>query len=74
MQNCHSELLGPLAPQFEDELRQENADENFVDRVRVAIQRKLTGQRPTITDIADSLHVSPRTLQRRLQDEGFSFQ
>jgi AraC-like DNA-binding protein len=69
-----AELLGLLAPQFEEELRQENADENFVDRVRVAIQRKLTGQRPTITDIADSLHLSPRTLQRRLQNEAFSFQ
>jgi len=70
----NAELLGMLAPQFEEELKLENGDENFLERVRVAIQQKLTGQRPTIEDIADALHVSPRTLQRRLQDEGSSFQ
>jgi AraC-like DNA-binding protein len=70
----NAELLGMLAPQFEEELKQENGDENFVERVRIAIQQKLTGRRPTIEDIADALHVSSRTLQRRLQDQGSSFQ
>jgi len=71
---CNAELLAMLAPQFEEELKQENGDENFVERVRIAIQEKLTGRRPTIEDIADALHVSSRTLQWRLQDEGFGFQ
>jgi AraC-like DNA-binding protein len=70
----NAELLAMLAPQFEEELKQENGDENFLDRVRVAIQQKLTGQRPSIEDIADALHISSRTLQRRLQDEGSSLQ
>jgi AraC-like DNA-binding protein len=70
----NAELLGILAPQFEEELRRENGDDNFVERVRVAVQQKLTGRRPTIDDVADALHISSRTLQRRLQDEGFSFQ
>ncbi|MGA9798780.1 MAG: AraC family transcriptional regulator [Terriglobales bacterium] len=70
----NAELLGLLAPQFEAELKQEQGDENFIERVRVAIQQKLTGQRPTIEDIADALHISSRTLQRRLQDEKSSFQ
>ncbi len=70
----NAELLGMLAPQLEEELKQENGDENFVERVRIAIQQKLTGRRPTIEDIADALHVSSRTLQRRLQDQGSSFQ
>jgi AraC-like DNA-binding protein len=70
----NAELLAMLAPQFEEELKRENGDENFLDRVRVAIQQKLTGQRPSIDDIADALHISSRTLQRRLQDEGASFQ
>lgn len=70
----NAELLAMLAPQFEEELKQEKGDENFVERVRLAIQQKLTGQRPTIEDIADALHISSRTLQRHLQDEGFSFQ
>jgi AraC-like DNA-binding protein len=70
----NAELLGMLAPQFEQELKQADLDENFLDRVRIAIQEKLTGKRPTIDDIADALHMSPRTLQRRLQEEGSSFQ
>jgi AraC-like DNA-binding protein len=70
----NAELLGMLAPQFEEELKQENGHENFVERVRMAIQQKLTGRRPTVEDIADALHISSRTIQRRLQDEGSSFQ
>lgn len=70
----NAELLAMLAPRFEEELRQQAADEKFTDRVRGAIQRKLTGRRPTIDDIAGALHVSSRTLQRRLQEEGLSFQ
>lgn len=70
----NAELLGMLAPQFERELKQENSDENFVDGVRVAVQQKLTGRRPSIDDVAEALHVSSRTLQRRLQDAGSSFQ
>ena len=70
----NAELLAMLAPQFEEELKSNGEDENFVERVRLGIQQKLTGQRPTIEDIADALHVSSRTLQRRLQDEGYTFQ
>jgi AraC-like DNA-binding protein len=70
----NAELLAMLAPQFESELKQENGEENFVERVRLAVQQRLTGQRPTVEGIADALHISPRTLQRRLQDEGSSFQ
>jgi AraC-like DNA-binding protein len=70
----NAELLAMLAPQFEEELKQQSGDENFAQRVRGAIQQKLTGQRPSIEDIADALHISSRTLQRRLQDEGSSFQ
>jgi AraC-like DNA-binding protein len=70
----NAELLAMLAPQFEEELKQENGDGTFRERVRLAIQQKLTGRRPTIEDIADALHISSRTLQRRLQDEQSSFQ
>jgi AraC-like DNA-binding protein len=70
----NAELLAMLAPQFEEELKLGNKDENFVERVRIAVQQKLTGRRPTIEDIADALHISSRTLQRRLQDEGSGFQ
>src|SRR6516225_9832280 len=70
----NAELLAILAPQFEEELKQQNSHQDFAERVRLAVQQKLTGRRPTIDDIADALHVSSRTLQRRLQDAGSSFQ
>jgi AraC-like DNA-binding protein len=70
----NDELLAMLAPQFEEELKRQSSEEYFADRVRGAIQRKLTGRRPTIDDIAEALHLSSRTLQRRLQDAGWSFQ
>ena len=70
----NAELLALLAPQFEQELTQQHGGGNFVDRVRVAVQQKLTGRRPTIEDIADALHISSRTLQRRLQEAGSNFQ
>jgi AraC-like DNA-binding protein len=70
----NAELLGMLAPQFEKELEQNNGIEDFVERVRIAIQHRLTGRRPTIEDIADDLHISSRTLQRRLHEERSSFQ
>ena len=46
----NAELLAMLAPQFEEELKLENGDENFVERVCIAIQEKLTGDvRPSRT-------------------------
>ena len=68
------ELFEMLAPQLDQELRENRNTESFVDRVRLAIQEKLTGKRPAIEDIADVLRLSPRTLQRRLQDDGYSYQ
>lgn len=74
----NAELLDMLAPQFDQELKQlwqgEEDQKNFTERVRVAIQEKLTGHRPSIDDIARRLHMSSRTLQRRLQESGSSFQ
>jgi AraC-like DNA-binding protein len=68
------ELLDMLTPQFDEELKRHKGEETFSERVRVAIQRKLAGQRPRINEIARELHISSRTLQRRLQDAGYSFQ
>ncbi|MGA7522004.1 MAG: AraC family transcriptional regulator ligand-binding domain-containing protein [Acidobacteriaceae bacterium] len=70
----NAELLDLLAPQFEEQLRQFKAEDTFVELVRRAIQDRLTGHRPSIDVIAQALHTSPRTVQRRLQDAGYSFQ
>ena len=68
------ELLETLAPQFEKELEQCQDEDSFTLLVRRTIQEKLTGHRPAIEDIARSLHMSSRTLQRRLQEAGSSYQ
>ncbi len=68
------ELLEMLAPQFEKELEQCQDEDSFTLLVRRTIQEKLTGHRPAIEDIARSLHMSSRTLQRRLQEAGSSYQ
>jgi AraC-like DNA-binding protein len=71
----NAELLDMLAPQFDVELKQRSEKEDsFVELVRGAIQQKLTGHRPVIDDIANDLRLSPRTLQRRLQELGSSYQ
>lgn len=70
----NAELLEMLAPQFDAELKRHNGRASLIELVQGAIQQKLTGHRPTIEDIARDLHMSSRTLQRRLQDEGSSFQ
>ncbi|SRR6266568_125886 len=70
----NAELLAMLVPQFDEELQQHKGQEPFADRVRATIQKKLTGRRPRMQDIARELHISSRTLQRRLQDTGHSFQ
>ena len=72
----NAELLAMLAPQLEEDLKQqrENEEDDFAESVRKEIQQKLTGRRPNMNDIARALHISSRTLQRRLQDTGSSFQ
>ena len=72
----NAELLELLAPQFEEQLRQytEKEEDSFIELVRRAIQDRLTGQRPSMDVISAALHMSSRTLQRRLQESGSSFQ
>ncbi len=69
------ELLEMLAPQFDQDLKDRYPDEDkFTELVRGAIQQRLTGHRPVVDDVARDLHMSARTLQRRLQDLGSSYQ
>jgi AraC-like DNA-binding protein len=70
----NAELLAMLAPQLDEELKRHNGHESFPEHVRATIQKKLTGRRPRMHDIARDLRMSSRTLQRRLQDAGCSFQ
>lgn len=70
----NAELLAMIAPQLEEELSQNQEPQSFPEQVRTVVQRRLAGQRPKIQDVARELHISSRTLQRRLQENGYSFQ
>jgi len=68
------ELFDLLAPQFEEQLRLYQEEDGFLELVRRTIQDRLTGHRPSIDVVSQALHMSSRTLQRRLQDSGSNFQ
>lgn len=72
----NAELLDMLAPQFEQELKQRTPpdEDSLIEMVRGAIRQRLTGHRPNIEDIARDLHMSARSMQRKLQESGSTFQ
>lgn len=46
---------------------------SVVERVRHEVARRLRGGVPSAEDVAQSLHLSPRTLRRRLEAEGAAY-
>ncbi|HXG68296.1 MAG TPA: AraC family transcriptional regulator [Blastocatellia bacterium] len=70
----NAELLAMLAPQLEAELTSHAAQQTTRDQVKIILKRLLAGQRPAMQDVARELRLSPRTLQRRLTEDGATFQ
>jgi AraC-like DNA-binding protein len=70
----NDELLAIVAPQLEAELRHQLAQKTFSEHAKGILKRLLAGQRPGIQDLAGELHLSTRTLQRRLTEQGITFQ
>ena len=68
------DLLALLEPQLEATLHASVAPQRFIDQVKSLLRSRLAGQQPTVHAIASELHMSARTLQRRLADEGMHFQ
>jgi AraC-like DNA-binding protein len=66
-------LLGRLEPIAEQMLRALTLEGGFSRRVRAALARSLERGRSNVEDVARELAVSPRTLQRRLGEEGTTF-
>jgi len=46
---------------------------SLVDKVRRTIYDHLTSQKPTVEWVANQVKITPRTLQRHLAEEGFTF-
>jgi AraC-like DNA-binding protein len=70
----NADLLAMVAPQLEVELSHALARKAVGERVKATLKRLLAGQRPGIDDVARELGLSSRTLQRRLAEEGATFQ
>jgi AraC-like DNA-binding protein len=70
----NAELLAVVAPQLEAELAEQLGHKTFSEQAKAILKRLLAGQRPGIQDLARELHLSTRTLQRRLIEEGITFQ
>jgi AraC-like DNA-binding protein len=70
----NADLFATIAPQLEAELSQTSASERTGERVKAILKQLLAGRRPGIEDVATELRLSPRTLQRRLAEEGVTFQ
>jgi AraC-like DNA-binding protein len=70
----NADLLATVAPQLEAELSEQLAQKTFSEQAKGILKQLLAGQRPGIQDLAREMHLSTRTLQRRLADQGITFQ
>jgi len=70
----NEEMLQVIGMHLESELKNKNASARIGEQVKQALIRSMAGKRPTLEDIAKELGLGPRTLQRRLTDEGLNFQ
>ena len=60
-------------PALKVQLREQQASASISERVRVALHRAIPADQATADHVADTLSMTTRTLQRRLQREGTSF-
>src|SRR5690348_3181590 len=70
----NADLLAAVAPQLEAELSEQLAHKTLTEQAKGILKQLLAGQRPGIQDLARELHLSTRTLQRRLTEQGITFQ
>lgn len=68
------DLLDTLAPELDRRLERHDASGSVTEQTRWVLRRRLTAGRPDIRSVAADLAMSERSLQRRLTDEGVSFQ
>jgi AraC-like DNA-binding protein len=70
----NEELLKAIGAQLENELQTHNSSVDVGEQVKHTLKRSLAGKRPTLQHVAQELHLSVRTLQRRLTDANITFQ
>jgi AraC-like DNA-binding protein len=70
----NEELLRIVGAQLDSELAERHSAPSIEKQVMYVLRRSLAGRRPSREEVARELHLSVRTLQRRLSDAGTSFQ
>lgn len=70
----NEDLIDLLLPGLEAALRDYAKARSLAEQVGAILGRGMHGERPSVEAVAKQLHISPRTLQRRLTEEGTSYQ
>ncbi|MCY1078159.1 AraC family transcriptional regulator [Archangium lansingense] len=70
----NADLLAVMLPGLEAALSESLTSRSLADDVRAALGRRMCGERPSVQKVAREMHISPRTLQRRLEELGTSYQ
>lgn len=74
MVNRNAQLLSVLLPGLELAVAKQGHDRTLVDDVRSALSETMCGARPAIANVARSVGMSARTMQRRLGELGTTYQ
>jgi AraC-like DNA-binding protein len=70
----NDDLLAVMLPGLEAAVDEGGAARTLVDDVRMILGRRMHGERPTVEKIAEEMRISSRTLQRRLEAAGTTYQ
>lgn len=70
----NAELLEILLPELDRRLEQHSQSASLAEQTKWVLRKRLTAGRPDIRSVASELAMSGRTLQRKLTDEGVTFQ
>lgn len=70
----NSELLDILLPELDRRLQQQALGLSLAEQIRWVLRSRLTAGRPDVRSVAAELAMSERSLQRKLTDEGLTFQ
>jgi len=69
----NADLLQTLLPSLDEQIAKTRGN-GFLDEVRQAIAKRMSGERPSAEKVAHELATSARTLQRRLAGHGTTYQ
>ena len=74
MVNRNAQLLAVLLPGLELAVAKDERGQSLVEDVRLVLSGSICGTRPAIANVAKSVGMSPRTMQRRLGELGTTYQ